>query len=110
MELFSIRIRRTFQLVSTALLIQQCTMNDVEKVLSRLLDEKLENILPISTPTEGESKDGLYKRKEAADMLGVSLVTLDTWAKAGIIKSRKIGTRIYYTKKAIDEALRAVNG
>ncbi|RGW32825.1 helix-turn-helix domain-containing protein [Bacteroides stercoris] len=97
-------------LSSNALLIQQCTMNDVEKVLSRLLDEKLANILPISTPTECESRDGLYKRKEAADMLGVSLVTLDTWAKAGIIKSRKIGTRIYYTKNAIDEALRAVNG
>lgn len=97
-------------LPSNALLIQQCTMNDVENVISRLLDEKLANVLPTPIPIECSSKDGLYKRKEAADILGVSLVTLDTWAKAGIIHSRKIGTRIYYTKRDIDEALRKVNG
>lgn len=93
-----------------ALLIQGCTMNDIEKAISRVFDEKFNSLSSASPVVDKPDKDALYKRKEAADILGVSTVTLDTWAKAGFIKSYKISTRIYYTKKSIDEALKIVNG
>ena len=36
----------------------------------------------------------------------VSLPTLDAWTKAGIINARRIGTRVYYTDKDINDALK----
>lgn len=89
-----------------SMLIQGVTMSDFESMISRLLDKKLANIFE-SIPKQVESpKDGLYKRKEAAGKLRISLVTLDAWTKAGIITARRIGGRIYYTDKDINEALK----
>ena len=42
-------------------------------------------------------------------MLRVSLVTLDNWTKLGIINARRIGTRVYYTDKDINDALKKVS-
>ena len=92
------------------LLVQSCTVADIEKMISRVIDVKLANMQPVPPVADGSNNNTLYRRKEAADLLGVSLVTLSTWTKAGFIKSRKIGARIYYTKKNIDEALKVVNG
>lgn len=90
-----------------AMLIQGATMSDLESMMSRLLDMKLANI---STPKVEESpRDGLYKRKEAAEKLRISLVTLDNWTKLGIINARRIGTRVYYTDSDINNALKKVS-
>lgn len=90
------------------MLIQGVTLNDLENMISRLLDEKLANIFE-SIPKQAEvPENGLYKRKEAAEKLLVSLVTLDTWTKAGIITARRIGGRVYYTDKDINDALKKV--
>lgn len=92
-----------------AMLIQGATMNDLESMMSRLLDKKLADIIESTPRVEESPKDGLYKRKEAANKLQVSLPTLDTWTKAGIINARRIGTRIYYTEKDINDALKKVS-
>lgn len=90
-----------------AILIQGTTINDLESMMSRLLDKKLVNI---STPKVDESpKDRLYKRKAAAEKLQISLVTLDNWTKLGVINARKIGSRVYYTDSDINNALRKVS-
>lgn len=83
-------------------------MSDIENAISRVFDAKFAEMQHVSSVVEEASynKNDLYKRKNAADILGVSLVTLDTWTRAGIIQSMRIGTRIYYTQKAIDEALK----
>ena len=93
---------------SDSVLIHGITLNDVERLFNTIneIDSKISNI---PRPPQ-QAASGLYKRREAAKKLGVSLVTLDTWAKAGIIHSRKIGTRIYYTQKDMDEALKIVGG
>ena len=91
-----------------AMLIQGATMNDLESMMSCLLDKKLADIIESTHKVEG-SKDGLHKRKDAAKRLQVSLPTLDAWTKAGIINARRIGTRVYYTEKDINDALKKVS-
>ena len=75
------------------LLIQACTMGDIEKaiekVTSRLLDEKIERMCASRQSVDEIPENGLYKRKDAAQKLGVSLVTLDAWTKAGIIGAKR---------------------
>lgn len=92
-----------------AVLIQGATPNDLENMISRLLDKKLASI-SISHIEETKPKDGLFKRIAAAKRLQISTVTLDAWTKAGIINARRIGTRKYYTEKDLQDALKKVNG
>ena len=84
-------------------------MSDLESMISRLLDKKLTDILESIPRQEEIPKNGLNKRKEAATKLRVSLVTLDAWTKAGIINAHRIGGRVYYTDKDINDALKKVS-
>jgi excisionase family DNA binding protein len=92
-----------------AMLVQGCTMSDFERIISRLLDEKLSKINVYPNNIKEIPKTDLLKRKEAADLLGISLVSLNTWTKAGLIKAYKISTRVYYNRSDIDEALKRMN-
>jgi len=47
----------------------------------------------------------LMTRKEAANMLSVSLTTLRSWTVQKIIKSYKLGGRIYYKRNEILESM-----
>lgn len=92
-----------------AILIQGITMDELESMMSRLLDKKLADIIGSTPKVEESPKDGLLKRKYAARKLQVSLPTLDSWTKLGIINARRIGTRVYYTDKDINDALKKVS-
>lgn len=98
-----------FLSTQNSILIQGVTPSDLESMLSRLLDKKLASIIDSTPKVESTSSDRLYKRKEAAEKLRISLVTLDNWTKIGIINARRIGTRIYYTEKDINDALKKVS-
>ena len=50
-----------------AMLIQVVTMNELESMMSRLLDMKLANIVESTPKVDGNPKDKLYKRKAAAE-------------------------------------------
>ena len=98
------------QFLSTqnSILIQSLTPSELENMIGRLLDKKLATLAKPNTDIEQKPKDGLYKRKEAARKLKVSLVTLDNWVKIGIVNARRIGTRIYFTEQDINDALKKV--
>ena len=44
-------------------------------------------------------------RKEASELIGVSLVTIHNWTKEGVIKAYKIGNRVRFKKSEIEETL-----
>lgn len=92
-----------------SMLIQGVTMSDLENMISCLLDKKLTNIFESTSKVDEVPKTGLNKRKEAAEKLRVSLVTLDAWTKAGLITAHRIGGRVYYTDKDINDALKKVS-
>ena len=50
----------------------------------------------------------LMSRQEAATFLKISLVTLHDWTKHSILKSYKIGGRIYYKQDELISTARAV--
>lgn len=56
---------------------------------------------------KGTSGDEMVyvSRKEACNLLKVSKVTLYNWDKKGILKARKIGTRVLYTMEDIKAKL-----
>ncbi|GAH20463.1 unnamed protein product [marine sediment metagenome] len=44
--------------------------------------------------------------KEVAAFFGISITTLMTWRKAGIIDAIKIMGRVYFTQKEVDQVLK----
>jgi predicted site-specific integrase-resolvase len=48
-----------------------------------------------------------YTRKQAADILGVSVVTLDRWRKARIIGYNQVGKKVTFFQKHIDNYYQA---
>lgn len=48
----------------------------------------------------------ILTRKQAAALLSVSLTTLKTWTDQKLIKSYKLGGRVYFKEKEILEALK----
>lgn len=98
--------------------VRICSLNvvpldDVQEIIKEAVRKEIKTALSsmgasVIPGTNSENQAELYTRQETAEKLKVSLVTLDNWTKLGIIKAQRIGTRIRYTKKAIDEALKNV--
>ena len=49
--------------------------------------------------------DEILSRKQAAEVLGISLPTLNEWTKEGIVKGYRINSRVRYKRSELDDAL-----
>ncbi|PQV51229.1 excisionase family DNA binding protein [Jejuia pallidilutea] len=56
---------------------------------------------------QNKVKDGkdYYTREEAKDLLKISYATLWKYNKDGVLRATKIGSRVYYKRKDIDDAM-----
>lgn len=59
----------------------------------------------ISSQKNIENEDSFITRKEAADLLHISLTTLDTYTKQGLLVRYKVGHRVLYKKSEITASL-----
>ena len=48
-------------------------------------------------------------KKEVASILSISLVTVDDWSKKGILSPFRIGNRIRFQRKSVEQALIQIN-
>jgi excisionase family DNA binding protein len=74
--------------------IKGIVKTEVEQIISHLPQ-------PILTPE-------LITRKETAQILGISLPTLNVWTKTGIIPAQRIGTRVRYQRINVYAALQDI--
>lgn len=73
-------------------------LSRIEKIVEKHVSEKIES-LTINKPNK------LISRKEVASFLKISLPTLNTWTKLGLLKSYRIGNRILYREQEIESSL-----
>ena len=76
--------------------------------LKALISETVRGELTTFFCKEEKSENRLRTRKEVAEMLGISLVTLSSWTKEGIIKAVRIGNSIRYKIEDVEQALRDI--
>ncbi len=48
-------------------------------------------------------------KKEVSNILSISIVTVDDWSKKGILNSYRIGNRIRFKRKEVEQALTKIN-
>ena len=77
-------------------------MNLFSPVIDVIVDRVSERILSVTAKKEPK----FYTRKEAAEILHVTLPTLARITKDGLLISKRVGSRILYEADAIDEAVK----
>ena len=61
-----------------------------------------------STPTTPPAETEYLTRKQVAEKLQISLVTLDSYAQAGTLKAYRIGNRVLFKAAEIEQSLKAM--
>lgn len=78
------------------------TPEELTGIIHNAIREAVKDIHPqASTP----QRETLLTRKETADKLKISLVTLNDWTKRGLIQSYFIGGRVLYKDSEIEASL-----
>lgn len=75
-------------------------------IINKTVQEAVKNA--IEGLKEAHPQEALLTRKEAADKLRISLVTLTDWVRRGKIKSHSIGGRILFKASDLEQALKPV--
>lgn len=81
-------------------LIATMTISELKEMIRHCISEAIPP--PITIPVD----EPLLKRKEIADILRISLVTLHQWMKEGRIPYHRIHSRIYFKPSEVQEALK----
>jgi hypothetical protein len=88
------------------LILTKITAQELSQMITDAVNEAVKNI-KIEQPITPSQE--LLSRKEVADKLKISLVTLNDWTKKGIVNSYSIGGRILYKASEINEKLSKIN-
>jgi len=86
----------------TNLIFSQIPIDDFKSIISETVRAEIQKI-GISEP---KPQTEFITRHETAEILGISLVTLNEWTKQGVIPGYRIATRVRYKK---DEILNSIN-
>lgn len=78
--------------------------NDLVSLIKSTITEVLEELVH---KEEEKVKKRKYTRQEVADILHVSLPTIDAMVKRGQIKCEKLGRRVLFNAEDIDDAVAA---
>lgn len=84
---------------------QGMNIPEFKKLISEVVEEKLGQLPKNDNP---KSKSVYLGRVEVAEMLKISLPTLNEWSKAGTLQSYRIGNRVLYKSQEVEESLSAV--
>jgi len=86
------------------LILSPIPITELQKFISDTIREEMQKI---ATPTP-PPKTEFITRNQTAQILGVSLPTLNEWTKQGLIIGYRIGTRVRYKKGEILEAVKQI--
>lgn len=86
------------------LIFSQIPITELQKFISDTIREEMQKIATPTPPPETE----FITRNQTAQILGVSLPTLNEWTKQGLIIGYRIGTRVRYKKGEILEAVKQI--
>jgi excisionase family DNA binding protein len=83
--------------------MQGITVDSLLQHIEQIIDKKFaERVAQLLKPPP---KVQYLSRKEVSELLKVSVVTVHTWTKEGLIHSYRIGRRVMYKKDEIEESL-----
>lgn len=83
------------QIIMTSLTIDQLRAELIKPLEKEIISLKEDKVTP----------ETLLTRKQAAEFLNVTFATLNDWTKRGLVEGGHIGTRRYYKRSSLIEAI-----
>jgi excisionase family DNA binding protein len=88
------------------LLLTSIPLETIEERFSNVVDQKFQTLLTALQQQQSTKDQKEYlTRKEAAQLLSISLVTLSEWQKQGIVKGYRIASRIRFKRQELETSL-----
>lgn len=84
------------------ILLQGISLQEFKEILIETVEQKF-NVLPVQSKVQSKRK--YLSRIEVAELLQVSLPTLNEWTKLGYVQSYRIGNRVFYKAEEIERSL-----
>ncbi|TYA52736.1 helix-turn-helix transcriptional regulator [Formosa maritima] len=89
-------------MITKTIQITEVTIDELADAVADKLMFKIENYLKVLSKKQN---DEILTRQEVADYLKISLVTIHSWNKYGILNPIRMGNRIFYKKQDILDVL-----
>jgi excisionase family DNA binding protein len=88
------------------ILLNGINLNELLEKIGQLIDTKLHEASPTD---KGLNQSKFISRQEVADLLKISLPTLNEWTKLGWLQSYKLGNRVLYKLEEVEQAIDKVS-
>jgi len=88
------------------MLLSAIPVSELKEIIAEVVNQQLTKHLPsVNQPPPGND---LITRKEAAQLLSISLPTLSDFTKSGKITGYRIGTRVRYKRSELENSLKQI--
>lgn len=94
--------------MTNEIFLQGVSFADLKTSFEEIVKNEVAKVIDELKPQPLDGYHDLLTRKDTAELLGISLVTLNEWTKTGVIPAKRIGTRIRYEKQAVFNALKDI--
>jgi excisionase family DNA binding protein len=92
--------------MQTEIILSGISFEQLQDSIRTTVKNEVERIIGfLPTPTTAPE---LITRKETAQILGISLPTLNSWTSTGIIPAQRIGTRVRYNRANVYASLKDI--
>ena len=87
----------------------QVTPNELAYLISESVRTQIQELVNSNNKEQPKDQNDLLSRKETAEFFKVSLVSIHSWMKDGIIKPYKVGHRTYFKKSELINVVESSN-
>ena len=87
----------------------QVTPNELANLISESVKTQIQELVNATNKEQPKDVNDLLSRKETAEFFKVSLVSIHSWMKDGIIKPYKVGNRTYFKKSELITVVESSN-
>jgi excisionase family DNA binding protein len=84
------------------------SFEELQLKFAEIVEDKIKNLLTSNNKKEETYSKQYATRDEVAERLRISLPTLNTLSKSGIIKSYRIGRRVLYNWEEIENVIQEI--
>lgn len=85
------------------------SFEELQNKFAEIVEDKIKNLLTTNFKQEEDSSKQYATREEVSKRLRISLPTLNTLTKDGIIKSYRIGRRVLYKWEEVEGILQEIS-
>lgn len=93
--------------MQTQILLNGISFDELQNSIQKIVSTEVQKAVEVLTPPKDDTPQ-LLTRKETAELLGISLVTLHEWTKNGTIKAKRIGGSVRFEKQVVFDSLKDI--